>query len=611
MGITKYAISLVVLLLLVAGTSSTLSAQDYPKRTVDGNTFYVYTVEPGNTLFGISRAFSANMDEIKAANPGAADGLEIGQEILIPLGSINRRQARRSEVVTDGDFLLHTVQRKETLFSIAKAYGVTVNDLTELNPEEAQVLSTGSVLRIPVQRSLAVKEAYLEPARNDTFVVHQVAKGETAFGIAQSYGISLDSLKGKNPQILDGLSIGDWLVIPKFNEKYLEQLTAIESVGEEKPFEMPSGSKEVYQLGLMLPFELQENDSIQKTLQERKSLYVLTEIALEFYRGFRLGLDSLEKLGFNAEVHVYDVGEDIVRAKEIMRRPELARMDLVMGPLHKNTLALYSEHSTKHQYYLISPNAFSNEVLADNPYHFKPTASRETLIKYLSNYVAIQHGSHNVIMINSESPKDWPQRKLFKQYYNEAAASFPNAFRDSIASVTKAQLNPGEVEHWLRMDTLNVIVIPSNELAFVSDFLTRLIRLERAGYPIQVYGLDQWIKYDNIEAEYKNRLRLRIAVPNHVDYGDEKVIRYLEKFREAYQMEPSRFGYGFQGFDLALFFGKALLEEGKGFGAHADSREMSGLMGNYRFGRSATGHDFENKSVYILEYNDYTIKKVN
>lgn len=610
MGIKKYAIAASVLVVMALMGSGGLCAQDYPKRTIDGQTFYMYTVEPGNTLFGISRAFSANMDEIKAANPGAAEGLEIGQEIRIPLESINRRQARRSEVVTDGAYLLHTVQRKETLFSIAKAYGVSVNDLAELNPEESEVLSTGSVLRIPIQRSLAVKEAYLEPARNDTFMVHQVAKGETAFGISQLYGISLDSLAGKNPQVKEGLSIGEWLVIPKYNASYQAQLDEA-TPGPETPYDMPAGSKDVYQLGLLLPFELQENDSIEKLLQDKKPLYVLTEIALEFYRGVRLGLDSLKKLGFNAELHVYDVGEDIVHAREIMRRPELARMDLMMGPLHKNTLALYSEHSTQHQYYLVSPNAFSNDVLAENPYHFKPTASRETLIKYLSNYVAIQHGNHNVMMVNSESPRDWPQRKLFMQYYNEAAASFPNAFRDSIVSLTKDQFDPARAENWLRMDTLNVVVIPSNELAFVSDFMTRLIRLEREGYPIQVYGLDQWVKYDNIEAEYKNSLRLRLAVPNHVDYHDERVLDFLEKFRDAYQMEPSRFEYGFQGYDLALFFGKALLEDGKAFGAHVEGLEMSGLMGNYRFGRSATGHDFENKNVYILEYSDYTIQKVN
>ena len=604
--------SKIIPLVLAALFAGCAVAQDFPKRSVNGKDHYVYTVEPGNTLFAISRSFSISIESLKQANEGLDERLEIGREILIPLNAIDRRSARRSDVKTDGEYLLHTVQRKETLFGIAKMYGVTVKDLAELNPDQSVKMSTGMVLRIPVTRSLSVEEAYLEPARNDTFKVHLTAKGETPFSIAKAYGVSVDSLAKANPGILENLPVDTWITVPVHNVGFLlkreEELKA--EIPEAK-YDMPSGAREEYRIALMLPFELQYNDSVGNMIERGKDLYVLTEIALEFYRGVLLAADSLEKAGLRARIKVYEVGEDLVSARDVIKKIDADKADLVIGPMHKAPLALVSEHSNKNKYYLVSPNSFSNDVFEDNPYLFRATSSRETLLKYLANFVAVNHRNHNVIMVNSESPKDWPHRKLLKQYYNEASGMFPNAFRDSLASVTKKLLTSDDAGKYLRKDTLNVLIVPSNELAFVSDLITKLVRLDREGYSIQIYGMDQWVKYENIEAAYKNRFKMRLVVPNHVDYQSENVIDYLEKYRNAYNTEPSHYGYGFQGFDLAMYFGGALLTHGLDFGMHAGEDAMEGVMGSYRFGRTATGADFENKSVLIIEYDDYSIKRVN
>lgn len=596
------------LILLVVAFPEGVQGQDLPDRTIDGKEYMVYTVEPGNTLFGISRAYSVSIDALKEANEDLGEGLEIGREVLIPKAAVNRRAARKSDVKTDGKYLLHTVQRKETLFGIAKSYGVSVNDLAELNPEKAKGPKTGDVLRIPVQRSLSVAEAYLEPARNDTFAVHRAEKGETPYSIAKQYGISVDSLAGANPGILDNLPENAWLTVPVYNEAYLADLRATADSLRALPRE---GVRERYRIALMLPFELHYNDSLVEAIEAGDDLYILTEIALEFYRGVMIAVDSLEKLGLRAEITVYDVGEDVVATKELLSKIDFSELDLVIGPMHKNSLALVSEASLRHQFRLVSPNAFSKEVFQDNPNLFRATATGETMLRYLAHYLALNHAKDNVLMVNSESPRDWPNRKLLKQAYNKAAASFPNTVRDSLASVTKEHLEMAVASKFLKRDTLNVLVVPSNELAFVSDLFTVFTALEREGYPLQVYGLDRWINYDNIETDYKNRLNLRLVVPDYVDYREESVISFLEEFRERYSSEPSKFAYGFRGYDLALIFGKYLLDYGVNFAAPAGTFATEGVMGSYRFGHTPNGRDFENKSVLIIGYDDYKIKRIN
>jgi hypothetical protein len=156
-----------------------------------------------------------------------------------------------------------------------------------------------------------------------------------------------------------------------------------------------------------------------------------------------------------------------------------------------------------------------------------------------------------------------------------------------------------------------VIVIPSNDLAFVSDMMTRISRIDEDTYPIQVYGLDEWMNYENIEASYKNRLRLRIVSPIYKNFSHPHLKRFLREYRERYGEEPSHFDYGYLGFDLTLFFGKALLKYGKGFPNAFDQLELEGVVGHYRYGKSTTGKEFENKEVFILEYEDYQLKQVN
>ncbi len=603
-----FSIYILVILSVFAGCAS---AQNYPTRMLNGKTYYVYPVAPGNTLFAISREFAVEVDDLLQANPGADQGLSVGQEVLVPKDAIDKKAARKSDIKTDGAFILHTVQRKETLFSLAKQYGVTVDQLSELNPEAALSLSTGATLRIPVQQSTKVDSVFLAPAQSDTFMVHQVERGETPYSISKKYEVQLDSLNKINNEFPNGLRVGQWITVPKYREAFRIQLEASQAPEMADGVKYKEGTREKYKLALLLPFELHLADSLNRSLSQGKDMLVLTEIALEYYRGTQVALDSLRKLGLNADVYVYDVGEDVVDAREILRKPQMKDVDIIFGPMHKASLAVISEMTRDKGTYIVSPNTFSNEVFQDNPYLFRVSASRETMLQYLANYVAINHSKDNVVMVNSERTKDWPFRNLFKTYYNEAMQNYPNKYSDSLRSATKAGFSDASISNWLRTDVKNILVVPSNELAFVSDFMTRLSRLSESKYDIQVYGLDQWLRYDNVEAAYKNRFKLRLAVPNFVDYEREDVINFLKVYREKYGMEPSKWGYGFLGYDLTLYFGNALLEKGLAFPVNIGDRNMTGVYSNYRFGKSTTGVDFENKAVYIIEYNEYNIKRIN
>src|SRR5690554_2303389 len=91
------------ILLLMSIGCQLLHAQGLPYETVtvDGQSYYKYKVQPGEGLYAISRTFSVSVAEILRHNPGASNGLQSGQELLIPTATPQAPQATASSNPAD------------------------------------------------------------------------------------------------------------------------------------------------------------------------------------------------------------------------------------------------------------------------------------------------------------------------------------------------------------------------------------------------------------------------------------------------------------------------------------------------------------------------------
>lgn len=115
-----------------------LSAQQTTRR---------HTVQAGETLYGLSGRYGVSIEQILALNPAVAtDGLKADTEILIPEAGTGNGNAGTNCRTT------HKVQKKETLYSISKQYGVTIAQIIAANPSLASAgskLKKGAILCIP------------------------------------------------------------------------------------------------------------------------------------------------------------------------------------------------------------------------------------------------------------------------------------------------------------------------------------------------------------------------------------------------------------------------------------------------------------------------------
>lgn len=108
-------------------------------------------------------------------------------------------------LVNGKDYFYYDVQPKETIFSISKKLGVTREEIIHYNPAVEEGLKAYTRLYFPV-------EAYTS-SNNVHSASHKVKKGETLYGIAKKYDVSVDRIIALNPSARDGIKVGDILSI--------------------------------------------------------------------------------------------------------------------------------------------------------------------------------------------------------------------------------------------------------------------------------------------------------------------------------------------------------------------------------------------------------------
>lgn len=169
---------------------------DYKGIPFESESVENYIVKKGDTLYSISNKFGTTVDNIKKANNLVDNILSINQVLIIP---VDKPPIDKS---------LYSVKKGDTLYSIAKEFDTTVNDIIELNELNSNVLSIGQLLKIP-SSSLDEVNTYI------------VKAGDTLYKIAGINNTSVDELKSLNNLTSDILSIGQVIIIPKDTDYYV------------------------------------------------------------------------------------------------------------------------------------------------------------------------------------------------------------------------------------------------------------------------------------------------------------------------------------------------------------------------------------------------------
>ena len=180
----------------------------------------VYTVKKGDTLYSIANKYNTTVDEIKRYNNLKSNLLNIGDRIVIPCNVGNDYKN------PDNNYVSYTVEKNDTIYSIATKFGTTVSKIKELNDLKSDNLNIGTVLIVDDRRGISsILECYGEGNFDtNTYREYMVVKNDNLYSIARKFNTSIDSIKRLNNLNSDTLSIGQVLKIPNTSvNKYIVQ----------------------------------------------------------------------------------------------------------------------------------------------------------------------------------------------------------------------------------------------------------------------------------------------------------------------------------------------------------------------------------------------------
>lgn len=121
-----------------------------PRKAPAGGTIHVVAAK--ETMFSISQAYNVSIDEIRQWNNLTDNSLSIGQELVIKKGSSQKETPQATAAKG-----IHIVAAKETMFSIARQYNVSIQQLKDWNKLEGNEISIGQELRVSPPQNEPVK----------------------------------------------------------------------------------------------------------------------------------------------------------------------------------------------------------------------------------------------------------------------------------------------------------------------------------------------------------------------------------------------------------------------------------------------------------------------
>lgn len=176
-------------------------------------TIIKHTVEKGETVFQLSRTYNVTPEEIYALNPSAVDIIKIGEVLSIPKKDGQNQSSPSSNSIisnSSSNTITYAVVYGDTKYSLARRFGISIEEFERQNPHTRNGLQAGHILKIEGQRNASTSD-------HITIVkTHLVLKGQTLWGISHENGLTVEQLVNANSDILSGiLQIGQVLKIPE------------------------------------------------------------------------------------------------------------------------------------------------------------------------------------------------------------------------------------------------------------------------------------------------------------------------------------------------------------------------------------------------------------
>ena len=371
------------------------------------------------------------------------------------------------------------------------------------------------------------------------------------------------------------------------NKRYIVLLLlAVVCVFSAKAQETAHAAQKPVEVQLLLPFLLDETAELKGADAQWQ------KIAVSYYQGILLALDSLEKAGFSVKLYVDDYKRDTLIIQSILSQPSRQQLDLIIGPVYRNGFTVAERFSAKNKIPLLSP-FLTFQTTSGNPYSIAANPTIESYGRQLADYLNTNHDSCMIVLVHDNSKTDKSFSKGFKEVYNPKRMNVLQEYAHSKAT---------HVGKYMSAGMKNLVLLPSSDERTVNAVLYQVndtIADKRAS----VFGLQSWLDLGNINFKVWDTVDVHLLSPYYINYNDSVTRQFVLRFRERFAAEPDE--YAIRGYDQFMVMMNLLRDYGKEFVNSFGLPPVKALHTTFVFDKRNGTSALENKRINLLRFHEF------
>ena len=527
--------------------------------------------------------------------------------------------------VNGKEYVVHTIQKGQTVYSIGKLYGVTDKEVFAANPGAETGIRAGAELLIPTKGGPATKpeQTVKDPGKDPVkppvqtpkrYTSHVVQRSETLYGLSKHYGVTVDAILAANPELVNGLKNGMTIRIPQDSDTAVaedhgskedptdpEPETAVkepvktpvsvpepESRLKSKKDCLNNASKQKqYTVALLLPFGA---NAAPDNKQAR--------VAFQFYAGVLMAQKYYLPKEVTLDWKVFNTGEsdDSASIAKLIASGDLNDADLIVGPLYASGLYPVASYAASRKIPVLSPTSRLSAVLEGNPYLIKTTPSPESFTAGLAEYM-LQRFDH-IVLVEPAGVEDSLAMRALETELKNNLKTFPGK------SLSYMENGKGSAMDLVKPGVKNVIYFPTKKELTVTNFLTGLRKLKKSDL-VTIMGDEAWLRFRNFDPDYYNNVGLHVPILYFASPDVEAFQPFVRKFREEFKTDPEI--YAFRGYDVACYVTDMLENYGNSLPECIRFESSKYLLSPFKMLKKQGG-GFDNKGVSFLVIEDYRLR---
>lgn len=613
---TLFRLLAAVLLLAVSISVRADGLGSLPVKKINGKEYYCYQVQPKETLYSLQQKLGVDREVIVRYNPSAQDGLQANSILYFPIELAKRITteapvAGGNSVKTENtpDTRYHIVEKGESLYGIARKYGMTLEQISALNPDASDGIRPGQKILLEAPKGESAK-----PAQRS----YTLADGETLYGVAKRHNITVDDLLAANP----GLSSvyykgGQTIIIPdptptaptpssqaeiaaaETHPEPPAQVIAVPAVVIDEPEppvpDEPSQSEVKAAAGnasiaVILPFMLKERNPGKAAMRYT-----------DFYKGLMIAVDSTSVKGRPTTIYAFDSANSTDTIAAILRRPELAKVNAIIAPPDEIGLSMVADFGRRNNITVINPFVIRDDSYRSNDVMMQMNIPSAAMQRRAVQAIVSQFGDRTPVLLRRNgAPEDQA----------EIVAALVEAYQqngvDPITITYTGTLKGSDLMVLAQHPKSEFIFVPlDSKAAEVKTFLDPIVELRenlKDQSKVMLMGYPEWITFSGDNLKKLHRANTVVYSRFYADPDSPGVRHANDQFKYWYGSTPEATfpNQGLLGLDLGMYLIEGIRRNDGDFSLTTPT--LDGVQNCFRLAEQPDAEGLVNDVIYIINF---------